>query len=176
MFPSPLWGGVRGGGREVQAQASTIAHYLSTPHPTLPHKGEGKKGRTNHGLVFLWLLHGTPPVSRWRIGRRDCVTRAPRFRPSTRGQTGSKTHRHASPFPAAAIHEGGARADQLWPRQRFDQSAPCLVTEPIDRDHGSQWHSNGDSFHNDPGRLVRRRRRRPPAFAAVERLRRRGDP
>src|SRR5580692_7037600 len=48
MFPSPLWGGVRGGGREVQAQASTIAHHLSTPHPTLPHKGGGERkgGRT----------------------------------------------------------------------------------------------------------------------------------
>src|SRR3984957_13470670 len=48
MFPSPLWGGVRGGGREVQAQASTIAHHLSTPHPILPHKGgrEKKGGRT----------------------------------------------------------------------------------------------------------------------------------
>ena len=43
MFPSPLWGGVRGGGQEVQAQASTKAHHLSTPHPTLPHKGGGKE-------------------------------------------------------------------------------------------------------------------------------------
>jgi putative tryptophan/tyrosine transport system substrate-binding protein len=52
VFPSPLWGGVRGGGREVQSRASPLARRLSTPLPTLPHKGGGS------GL---------------RIGRRDFV-------------------------------------------------------------------------------------------------------
>ena len=38
-FPSPLWGGVRGGGREVQSQASPLARHRATPLPALPHKG-----------------------------------------------------------------------------------------------------------------------------------------
>src|SRR5262249_62171860 len=39
-FPSPLWGGVRGGGRCVRQRRCITA---SSPSPTLPHKGEGSR-------------------------------------------------------------------------------------------------------------------------------------
>ncbi len=50
-FPSPLWGGVRGGGREGMRRRRRLLIYnrrrlrfpLPTPHPTLPHKGGGSK-------------------------------------------------------------------------------------------------------------------------------------
>ena len=46
-FPSPLWGGVRGGGREATQRHDNFPAplyaegRLTTPLPTLPHKGEG---------------------------------------------------------------------------------------------------------------------------------------
>ncbi len=50
LFSSPLWGGVRGGGREVSRDRRgvlcTRLHGglpLPTPHPTLPHKGGGRR-------------------------------------------------------------------------------------------------------------------------------------
>ena len=55
MFPSPLWGGVRGGGREDQLQASTLACRLTTPLPPLPHKGGGKRLRRR---AFITLVGG----------------------------------------------------------------------------------------------------------------------
>src|SRR5262249_61209321 len=39
-FPSPLWGGVRGGGRCVGQRPCITA---SPPSPTLPHKGGGSR-------------------------------------------------------------------------------------------------------------------------------------
>jgi hypothetical protein len=39
VFPSPLWGGVRGGGLDISARAEL------PPSPTLPHKGGGSKPR-----------------------------------------------------------------------------------------------------------------------------------
>src|SRR5580700_10956663 len=41
LFPSPLWGGARGGGREVGRMRRRFAPPHD-PHPTLPHKGGGK--------------------------------------------------------------------------------------------------------------------------------------
>ena len=48
MFPSPLWGGVRGGGREVD-EGGNANHNLTTPTPpltmfaaTLPTRGRVK--------------------------------------------------------------------------------------------------------------------------------------
>ena len=50
QFPSPLWGEVRGGGREVlrgrrRAHCSRLRRSirLPTPHPTLPRKGGGRR-------------------------------------------------------------------------------------------------------------------------------------
>ena len=40
-FPSPLWGGIKGGGRsEICDQHSLVMPPLN-PHPGPPHKGEG---------------------------------------------------------------------------------------------------------------------------------------
>ena len=65
LFPSPLWGGERGGGREVKdgGDANQKPHY---PHPAAhdvrgdpPHKGEGKLLRPNrdetghHHRIYL---------------------------------------------------------------------------------------------------------------------------
>jgi hypothetical protein len=43
VFPSPLWGGVRGGGRSVGQRQYFTA---SPPSPTLPHKGGGSRPRS----------------------------------------------------------------------------------------------------------------------------------
>jgi hypothetical protein len=56
-FPSPLWGGVRGRGREVTrlrrlALPSMYVPSLPTPLPTLPHKGGGIIRRPAIGLLF----------------------------------------------------------------------------------------------------------------------------
>src|SRR5262249_58184840 len=40
VFPSPLWGGVRGGGGRVGQRRCITA---SPPSPTLPHKGGGSR-------------------------------------------------------------------------------------------------------------------------------------
>ena len=40
-LPSPLWGGVGGGGREATRARPRLRPHLPTPHPTLPHKGGG---------------------------------------------------------------------------------------------------------------------------------------
>src|SRR5262245_49062768 len=42
-FPSPLWGGVRGGGRCVRQRRRITA---SPPSPPLPHKGGGSRPRS----------------------------------------------------------------------------------------------------------------------------------
>jgi ABC-type uncharacterized transport system substrate-binding protein len=57
MFPSPLWGGVRGGGREAQSQASPLAPRLATPLPPLPHKGGGNRLNIRR-REFITLLGG----------------------------------------------------------------------------------------------------------------------
>jgi hypothetical protein len=51
-FPSPLWGGVRGGGRRAQSRASSPEPFSATPLPTLPHKG----GRNKQVLAYCQTL------------------------------------------------------------------------------------------------------------------------
>src|SRR5262249_17143266 len=46
VFPSPLWGGVRGGGRCFGAMS---VHHRTTPSPPLPHKGGGSRPRSRGG-------------------------------------------------------------------------------------------------------------------------------
>src|SRR6516162_3562649 len=45
-LPSPLWGGVGGGGSAIPAQVAPASSHRTTPTPALradpPHKGEGK--------------------------------------------------------------------------------------------------------------------------------------
>ena len=41
--PSPLWGGVGGGGREVMRVRPRLRLHLPNPHPTLPHRREGSR-------------------------------------------------------------------------------------------------------------------------------------
>ena len=47
MLPSPLWGGVRGGGAEFEF----VSIVLDTPLPTLPHKGGGTTLSSPIGLT-----------------------------------------------------------------------------------------------------------------------------
>ena len=52
LFPSPLWGGAGVGVERLSAIVDALrdARRHSTPHPTLPHKGEGDAGRAScHG-------------------------------------------------------------------------------------------------------------------------------
>jgi len=41
LFPSPLWGWVRGGGGKENRRASSPQPFLASPLPTLPHKRGG---------------------------------------------------------------------------------------------------------------------------------------
>src|SRR5262249_12365867 len=47
-FPSPLWGGVRGGGGAIDALALLHAR---PPSPTLPHKGGGSRPSSPRVLI-----------------------------------------------------------------------------------------------------------------------------
>src|SRR5580700_125484 len=42
LLPSPLWGGVGGGGRAIRRTCATTSR---PPTPTLPHKGGGRRVR-----------------------------------------------------------------------------------------------------------------------------------
>src|SRR4051812_1127829 len=46
VFPSPLWGGVRGGGSSWRTQ---LGRQQLPPSPTLPHKGGGSTPRVGRG-------------------------------------------------------------------------------------------------------------------------------
>ena len=48
LFPSPLWGGVRGGG-DARGTAGSYSH---PPPPTLPHKGGGSAPNSRRGHRF----------------------------------------------------------------------------------------------------------------------------
>src|SRR5213078_2511097 len=48
LFPSPLWGGVRGGGRSLRRERRLSRWTALPPSPTLPHKGGGS-GETEPG-------------------------------------------------------------------------------------------------------------------------------
>src|SRR5260221_14303800 len=45
VLPSPLWGGVGGGGPEVDAR---LLPHAPPPSPTLPHKGGGSRPSVPH--------------------------------------------------------------------------------------------------------------------------------
>src|SRR5262249_52018091 len=60
MFPSPLWGGVRGGGQWFWAQCVNNCH---PPSPTLPHKAGGsrpvvRRGRASISSKYALRLRG----------------------------------------------------------------------------------------------------------------------
>jgi hypothetical protein len=55
-FPSPLWGGVRGGGRKAGSRASSPERFSATPLPTLPHKGGGNKQVIAHCQTLALLV------------------------------------------------------------------------------------------------------------------------
>jgi hypothetical protein len=54
-FPSPLWGGIKGGGRSgVDSPFELRLPDTSLPPPlTPPHKGEGKEKYNSEHIVFL---------------------------------------------------------------------------------------------------------------------------
>src|SRR5580704_16006943 len=69
LFPSPLWGGGRGGGREVTYSRRRSRLSLPTPHPALPHKGGGRTSlRTDAGATVT--NRGIQDVSERRVERR----------------------------------------------------------------------------------------------------------
>jgi hypothetical protein len=55
-FPSPLWGGVRGGGRKEPSRASSPEPFSATPLPTLPHMGGGNKRVLAHCQTLALLV------------------------------------------------------------------------------------------------------------------------
>src|SRR5215467_2757564 len=55
-FPSPLWGGVRGGGRPILRRWRHCHHTALPPLPTLAHKGGGSRPSLPLGLT---PIHGT---------------------------------------------------------------------------------------------------------------------
>src|SRR5580692_1688251 len=69
LFPSPLWGGGRGGGREVTYSRRRSRLSLPTPHPALPHNGGGTTSlRTDAGATVT--DRGIQNVSERRVERR----------------------------------------------------------------------------------------------------------
>src|SRR5580658_4734503 len=60
FFSSPLWGGVGVGSRR-NAKTSTLAPYLPTPHPALPHRGEGAE--SSHRPVGAFDLDLAPAAA-----------------------------------------------------------------------------------------------------------------
>src|SRR5262249_45237100 len=73
-FPSPLWGGVRGGGRCVGQRRCITA---SPPSPTLPHKGgreqteRGERERTEFAALISALHPLVPAKAGTQIGNLD---------------------------------------------------------------------------------------------------------
>ena len=120
-------------------------------------RGENTR-RTNHGLVFLWLLHGTPPISRRRIGRRDHPARAPRLCAGAGGEAGRKAHRHASPLPAAGNTSRRSTSGSISAMARVGQAIAGVVAEPVARTDGRQRHLDRDRVGKHARRVVRRRR------------------
>ena len=75
LLPSPLWGGVGGGGREVGRKRRRLRVTSRPPTPTLPHKGGGSRSRKRRGTRLE--LHSTPPGSA-KIPPRSCRRRSAR--------------------------------------------------------------------------------------------------
>ena len=138
-------------------------------------RGESTR-RNEHGPVFLWLLHGTPPVPRRRIGRRGRPARTPRLCAGA-AEAGRKAHRHASPLPAAGTTSRKSTSGSISATARCRPISCCRGRRAS---RSKSWMPTASSTaivsvtHARP--LVRRRRRRPPAVADVERLCRRADP
>src|SRR5262249_17951712 len=88
LLPSPLWGGVGGGGREMW---HSIAITSRPPTPTLPHKGGGRRDSTAPPSPRAWDAsappsHPAPPI------------------PSSRAIPSSAAPTSASMSPAATSH------------------------------------------------------------------------
>src|SRR6266705_2060534 len=60
LLPSPLWGGVGGGGRATEALAAPLAADRTTPHPDPPPQG----GRERKGSIQGNPGHAAAAVSR----------------------------------------------------------------------------------------------------------------
>jgi hypothetical protein len=58
LFPSPLWGGVRGGG----ARTKVLVTY--PPSPTLPHKGGGSERASLAAFHFIIVIASEAKQSR----------------------------------------------------------------------------------------------------------------
>src|SRR5712691_8758673 len=81
VLPSPLWGGVGGGGREMEA--STLPN-ASPPSPTLPHKGGGSRPSLPLALIPLYT-NALERLTFDRRGRAPTLIISPRqqfFHPS----------------------------------------------------------------------------------------------
>ena len=165
-------------GRRLLRSRVCSASLRYAPCCTAPGKRRCKGGE--HDTVLrLHLLHraaGIPLRRPCRGGNKPRRARNTRTVTSTRDQKARYAHRRASSLPAAAIHEGRARAHQLQARRRVGRPAVVVEARAIARSHGPQRHRNRDRLGVDAGPVVRRRPSRPPAVADVERLRGRADP
>ena len=112
LFPSPLWGGVRGGGLRGNARTSTPVVSSRPLSPPLPHKGEGSNMKLAadqpSGLTALDRPNSyigrsvpRPNLHRLTAGRGQYVSDVvlPRmvhvaFLRSPHAHAGIKTHRH----------------------------------------------------------------------------------
>src|SRR6516165_1059734 len=54
VFPSPLWGGVRGGGRAILSQVAPPSSHRATPLPNPPPQGGREHTEFGEGADRVW--------------------------------------------------------------------------------------------------------------------------
>jgi putative ABC transport system substrate-binding protein len=132
IFTSPLWGGVRGGGREAQSHASPLARRLATPLPTLPHKGGGKRSGMRR-REFIVLASG---VAMFPLAAR---AQQPALPVVAFVRTGSPdgSARFVTAFNKGLNETGyvdgqNVKVDYHWLGDRYDQ-LPALMADLVRR-------------------------------------------
>jgi hypothetical protein len=114
-FPSPLWGGVRGGGNHDGPGIP--------PSLTLPHKGGGKIRRSHvFGLALIALLTLLLPTL-------DATAQSRRERPpeETPEQYPAGTHRDDTFYFCTACHGFKIVAQQGMSRERWNDTFDIMV-------------------------------------------------